>query len=683
MKRLIIFCLVFSVFAHSQTENEIKTLRDKWTADKLKNEIWQRELNSKLMEDEANLSKALVNRAKLDDLIQNKKSYVDKAIQQADNALHGLSVTERVVSRRAAFFRCIRSDLKRIQFVNVQTCKNTHDGNFTADDEKLIKDWSETVGMSTEQINSKKYQIDKEIGFNNGKIEQGKKFLASAGSIQKNILDSEKEINRKEEDQKVIEANTKFINCDSNTPDISLEEQMPFSGAKFQGPFFGVSRDNQDGLGTCYANTAKNLLIGVSGGNDVASFLDLALIYKGNSGVVSDGLDAGFSCETLKKMKEVGYCPQEFAPVERGEKNIYVGGLMGSEKGNIYEQSRLITLLRDFFEGQDRLAKGNKVISEQMLLQAEVIIHNIKVRPNVVIPLPIVRHHIPGKWKVLELSYLKTKSIGHLLQSKMVSDYDSEYQNFYPHYIRAVTEGKNRDEIFAIFQEKMKPYIDKYQIADQMPSWKMIFLNETEADWKSPSLKKDIASSVEFMKIMSGMQKASDEEFLKHCDNTKGNISHFLSSLQPLIIHLGDQKIDTNVLFDEKGKFRSAADLIQLAIAPSCLKKENRKFPLNDFTCDGGYSTISNIRNSGKPIPEQKKMFRERVVLSLVQGLALGNTFGSAPMKHINTLVGMRFNKESHQCEFKIRESQTGTSFWQSEDSVFSKIDALTEVRKK
>jgi hypothetical protein len=43
----------------------------------------------------------------------------------------------------------------------------------------------------------------------------------------------------------------------------------------------------------------------------------------------------------------------------------------------------------------------------------------------------------------------------------------------------------------------------------------------------------------------------------------------------------------------------------------------------------------------------------------------------------------MRFNKVSKQCEFKIRESQTGTSSWQNESGIFNEIEALTEVRKK
>ena len=683
MKRLIFFGLFISIIAHAQTDDELKILRDKWVLDTKKNDEWKVSLKTKLDEDEAKLKISEAKIEKLNDLIKNKKTYVDKAIQQSDDALHDLSTTERIVSRKGAFFKCIRNGLQQAQIVNVQSCRNNHDGNFTSHEEKLIKEWEGTLTLTPGQLSAKKYEIEKELSFTKGQIVYDNKFLSSAGAIEKKLLNTDKEIKTKENDRKIIGSNSKFVNCDSNTPDISLEEKIPYPDAKFQGPFFGVPRDNQDGLGTCYANTAKNLLVGASGGKDIASFLDLALIYKGDRGVASNGLDAGLSCDTLEKMKEVGFCPQDFAPFEKGEKNIYTDGLMGSTTGNIYDQSRIIKLLRGFFDGQDQLAKGNKDVSDQMLAQAEVIIHNIKSRPNVIIPMPVARHPIPTEWKMLELTYLKSSKTTFYSQQKMLKDYKDAYRDFYGHYVRAVMEGKNRNEIFDIFKVQMKSFIDTYEIADQMDTWKKFFISDTDEDWNNPNLKKEIANSVAFMKTMSGNQGATDEDFLKQCEETKADIMPFLHSLQPLVKYMVDQKLDTKNLYDDKGKFRSASELIQLAIAPSCLKKENRKFPTNDFACDSGYGIVSNIRASGKSFDDQKKMLRERVVVSLVQGYPMGNTFGSTNSKHINTLVGMRFNPTSKQCEYKIRESQSGTSNWQSEQTIFNQIEALTEVRRK
>jgi hypothetical protein len=212
-----------------------------------------------------------------------------------------------------------------------------------------------------------------------------------------------------------------------------------------------------------------------------------------------------------------------------------------------------------------------------------------------------------------------------------------------------------------------------------MKQWKSIFFQDTEYDWTSPTLKKDVASSLAFMKVMSGKQGATDEDFIQFCKDTNGDSFQFLNSLQPLVKHLKELGADTNVLFDKNGNFKSASDLMQLAVAPACLKPENRKKPEHGIVCDSGYSTITNIRKSGKSIDEQKRMMRDRVAVNLVQGYALGNTFG----RHINTIVGMKYNPASKECEYQIRESQNGTSFWQSENSTFSQIEALTEVRRK
>ena len=90
-------------------------------------------------------------------------------------------------------------------------------------------------------------------------------------------------------------------------------------------------------------------------------------------------------------------------------------------------------------------------------------------------------------------------------------------------------------------------------------------------------------------------------------------------------------------------------------------------------------STVSLIRTFGKSPEILTKLFRERVIASLLQGYALGNQIQG----HINTIVGMRFNQQNKQCEILIRESQTGTSTWQTEESIYKNIRGLAEVRRK
>lgn len=204
-------------------------------------------------------------------------------------------------------------------------------------------------------------------------------------------------------------------------------------------------------------------------------------------------------------------------------------------------------------------------------------------------------------------------------------------------------------------------------------------MQDTESDVKSPTLKKDLADSVEFLKIMSGKSGKSDEEFLKFCDETQGDSLQFLNSLQPLIKHLNELKVSTDELYGADGKFRNPEEMMQLVVAPSCLHDKNRKKFSSPISCDPGYEIVSDIKSSKASYPEKVKQLRGKVIASLIQGYPLGNTFA----RHINTIVGMRFNKERSRCEYLIRESQNATSTWQSEAQIYDVMSALTEVRRK
>lgn len=512
----------------------------------------------------------------------------------------------------------------------------------------------------------------------NGITDELKRRLAWVLEDKRRLDDDEQLISIRETiDKKIIETNPQYLSCDENTPTVSLEEKVPFPGAGFQGPFFGVHRDHQRTYETCYANTAKNLLVGISKGKDVASFLDLALLTKGDGGVATSGLAGGESCSVLNHVEESGYCPQDYAPLEKGEKNVFIDGLLGTT-GTEKDQAFVVRLMEEFLSGQNKLAKTNKELSEKIMKQAKIIAEQLKARPNVKIPLPVVRSQIPGQWKLKAMLHANPS----LNKDQFLADFKNEYRQFYPQYIRAVVEGKNRNQIFDVYRAKMKPFIDKYKIAEQVESWKEDFIEDTEDDWTNPKLKKELAESVAFLKGITGQKDATDGAFLKYCDETFSESFDsipFLNSMQPLIKHLNTVNVDPAILFTEDGGMKSPADLMQLLVAPSCLNPANRKSPSEGILCEQGVSTVSLIRALGKTPEIQTKLMRERVIASLLQGYALGNQIQG----HINTIVGMRFNPEKKQCEILIRESQTGTSTWQPEKSIYTDIRGLTEVRRK
>ena len=185
---------------------------------------------------------------------------------------------------------------------------------------------------------------------------------------------------------------------------------------------------------------------------------------------------------------------------------------------------------------------------------------------------------------------------------------------------------------------------------------------------------------------MLGKEQVQDDVMISNCKDKMDHLTAFFSGLDPLIKFINDKKLDLNLLFDDKGELQKPEEMMQLMIAPECLSKEKRKKINFSFMCEENGNFIKEIKNSKKEIPEQKKLFREKIVASLIQGYPLGNIFpykGVIANQHINTIVGMKYDKETKSCAFKIRESQTGMSTWKPESEIFDNIIELAEIRKK
>lgn len=679
MKTLIILILLMNLplWAQIQTPKTIEEERKALEEQKQKNDEWEQFQIKIVNESQAALKKNKEQLAIFESAEKNRKENLQTVANEIEQAIDGFSATQRLLSRKASFYRCVRSSVKDKGMADITQCKNSHQSKFTPEEEKQLAAWDAKVGLTPSALKIKKESLERQVVSDQNRLDHAQKQIGYAQDMRKRFVDSENAFKQREVDHELVKANQKYLNCDAATPEISLEEKVPYPGATFSGPFVGVPRDNQDGLGTCYANAAKNLLVGASKGQDVASFLDIALAYKGN-GVVSDALDGGGSCTALERLAPKGFCPQTNAPMETGERNPYAPGLMG-ERGNIYDQAAVVNLLQKFLVGREVLQKGNKEFSEQLLKQAKIIVHNLKLRPNLKIPMPIVRHPIPSSWKLAEFQSIYARKNPGIGLDKVIEDYKNEYRKFYPTYVRGVVEGKSRDEIFDAFTDKMAPFITKYNVGPELKQWKATFMDDTNSDANDPALKKNISDSVDFMKIMSGKQGKSDSEFLKFCDDTQGDSLQFLTTLQPLIKRLSELKVNTDDMFDKDGKFRDSGELMQLMVAPPCLNPENRKKFSSPIACETGSLFVNQVKASGKPYGEKVKDVRGKVIASLLQGYPLGNTFD----RHINTIVGMRFNKEQGRCEYKIRESQNATSTWQSEAHIFDEIEALTEVRRK
>lgn len=674
MNIIILQILVLTSFTFAQVDLESEMEKEKAEIDGRMTSQQSYSNNAQVQLDIA--SKKLAElKAKEEALLNYEQGFSQNrivALSEIEEKIKSFSVFQKLGSK-IKFYKCLRSSIESGNHMNSKSCEQQHYPSLSNEEKDKLSDWKNKIGLSLAEAEQEKSKIPQQVELAQTDFDQWQaRKLDSDGYIER-LRNEKKLVDVRKEELKLLEIHKDAVNCDANTKEINLEAKG--------GPFDGIPRDNQDGIGSCYANAAKNLLVGISGGEDVASFLDLALIYKdSNSTLKESGLDGGLSCYTLNAAKEVGYCPQKFAPMEIGEQNIIGEGLF-NQKADDYMATN-ISMVKDFINGLSDFEKLDTPHKERVLANAKTIVDSIKSNPNIKIPLPVVRVEIPRDWKLKEFFVWNKDSVGDVKEEAFNKEYAEHYKNFYPLYIKAVLDGKNQDQIFDIYKASMAEFITKYKMEKALPDFKRVFLQTTDQDFKDPKLKNQLSASIEFLKGLFDKMSLNDESFFEFCSGEGAGSLKFLTTLQPLIEKIKSDKLNDDQLFTKDGKFKSARELMQLTVAPACLNQENRK-PLPPYSCKDGYNTISNIKISGKPLDQQHLAMRRTVVMSLVQGYPLGNTYPTSPSSgHINTIVGLKYNPQTQKCQYLIRESQTGTSGWQDEDKIFSKIEALTEVRK-
>lgn len=662
-----------------------KILEEKKTLEKsLEKEMDSLEERRRLVEkDRERIKESRQKLKKLNEVAENREKFQAEISREIHSTLDNWPVHQRPFSKEYKFYKCLKDFLVEEEYINFDFCQQRFSPKLNSQERNQAFSWKEQIGLSGTELERLKKRTEDELQ----RLERNLILVEDDITLYENRIEyvrsqlSKNEMRLKE--KKLLDENSQLVSCDANSKGINLEDEVPYEGASFKGPFYGVPRDNQDGFGTCYANTAKNLLVGLSGGEDIPSFLDMALLYKNsNKTLAESGLDGGVSCETLKQVQEQGYCPQSYAPIETGEKNHLFETLLGNSD-SLWAESQTIELIKKFIGGMEKMKSADLALSEEMLGKAHEIIKELQVNPKIKLPLPVARFSIPGEWKLRE-SWQSLENKKDVTLDGFIKEHDDGHRSFFPEYMKALMAGKSSDEIFQLYTKHMRSFISKYGLESKLPSFKQAWLKDAADDFNDPNLKSSLYESFEFLKKAVGKEGKHNDEVIEYCvDSLQANLE-FLGALGPLLEYLNKKKINPELLFDTQGNFLSGPELMQLAVAPACLNSNNRKKISFAFHCENGYETISNIRSSGKTRPEMIKMLRERVALSLIQGYPLGNIHPSiSGAGHINTIVGMRFNRETQACEYRIRESQTGTSFWHSEENIFDKISGLTEVRRK
>jgi hypothetical protein len=596
-----------------------------------------------------------------------------------DEVYNSLPIYQKI-GLMGRFYKCLKSSLEQ-DYMNYGNCYEKYEAKLSDRQQAEISKWKESVGMSRGEIQRRKEHYNKEILSTQELITKSESEYEASVASEKTIKRQLDFVEIKRQELALIPKYADSFLCNANMKEINLEEEVPFEGASFSGPFHNVARDNQDGLGTCYANVTKNLLLGLSGGKDVASFLDIALQFKAaTKDLTKRGLDSGNPCGSLEVLKKNGYCPQSYAPMENGESDVLNETTFELDPYGFMSQN--INMIKDFFKDLEQFNKDSGPISKEVLVKAKSIIEKLKSNPDIQLPLPIVKNQIPAIWKLKEAYYINKSAIDMPLED-FVTNYEEAYKKFYPKYIRAIISKKSLNEVFEIYTKEMKPFFEKYNMEKSLPGFKKNFEITSSEDFKDPRLNEKMQASLSYLKEILNKSDLTDESFIAFCEESDLIGLNFLGSLSPLIQKLKVAKIDDSILFDKDGNFNSPKDLMQLTIAPSCLNEENRK-EIPDFSCNNSTSEMTALKKSEISYDEKLKIFREKIVLSLLQGYPLGNSFKSSVVgAHINTIVGIRYDQDSGQCQYRIRESMDGTSKWQKEKDIFDNIFSLAEVRKQ
>ncbi len=460
---------------------------------------------------------------------------------------------------------------------------------------------------------------------------------------------------------------TLFADCSPTTPTINLEEAP--------GVLSGVPQDNQDGIGTCYANVSRNLLIGISGGRDSASYLDLALAFKrGNPGerLEEAGLDAGNICPTLRAAQTQGFCPQELAPLETGARTE-IAQLMGVSADPFTAQARINEALRDFFARRNSVARNPAAAA--MMPRLAGAISSLRSNPRIKFPFPGLSVPFINAGAFKRATVPASAANGKDLPSA-TEYYNRQLALVNPAIFTAIVQGKTAEEIHAIYARAMAPTFRAMGIQESVDGYRPEYITQMTAALNAPNFREEVTATMDFLKQVSGRTNDSQEQFLSYCSQQFFPAVELLNTFGPVLTSLNSLGIDSNRIFDAQGNLIPMVDVFQMAVAPTCMNQSNRRRPSVNFTCDDQFFQL--IKRNRASVAVNMAAVRTRVTESLRRNVPVGRSFPqSAGGGHVNTIVGFRYDSASRACQYLIRDSQNGTSTWQAEREIYTASDEM------
>ncbi len=583
------------------------------------------------------------------------------------------------------YLKCLRRNLDSGSDIfnkKIETCRPRRAQDFTGSASFMQK-----LQKASELLSIDEQKLRREYNTATNKVSS---LDSKINSLKHLSYDSRKELEQLElqiddlqvkfKREEFMAINKDFYNCNSKTPTIDLENETLHAQTSKKGPFYNIPRDHQDGVGTCYANTAKNLLLGLSDGKMNASFLEMALQYKSkfSNGQAFD-LDGGHSCEVLKIVEDIGYCPKGFSPIESGDETQRIGGLF-KDNTSLYGHAQVIEMVKRFMDGKALLEKNTDSCSISMVKNSKKMIEAMKADADIKLPYPTINNFVLDKNKMLGFYFwsYKNKVTNPISEEEYLNDYNRVQNEFSKSYLEAAIGEESEAKLRKRFDDTYGQFFRKYGFEDKLKVPHLAsrldsFLRKGyDQDFRKAAIKTSMFYK-EFFSESNDTVNLSDSTCLK--DNSL--FTTFISGLNEIANMFRATGGDTDKLFDNEGNFISSHDLMTLAVAPKCLNTSNRK------KLDLPYQCKLVTTNRALTVEREISNKRDLILTSLLEGLPVGNTHPQPGGSHINTIVGFRYNSSIDKCEYKIRESQSATSFWTSEKDILKNNTNFTFVEKK
>lgn len=563
------------------------------------------------------------------------------------------------------YLKCFQKELEK--GIHSVQCQRKNEPDLSKDIAKKIEFYQKYVVFSPEEI-------EKKIEESKDKAEELDKQLKDHQRAVKELRnrierEEEKAIGDKNVERlvQVYKKNPENYKCDPGTPTIDLEET---------GVFKDLPRDHQNGMGTCFANTGKNLLFAITGGEVNASFLDMALQYMGDNPV---SINAGGACPAIKALADKGYCSKENSPIESGEESMAGSGLIGS--ASLRGQSQILDALERFFKVKFSVDRSKTEVAQKLVQNGAKLVHELKANPDIELPYPSLGVSLFQEWKLGEYyyhSYPKDKR-GELTYDEFMNEVKALQKSTEKTLADLLVQGKSEENILSFIKETMDPFFEKHHVGDKRDIMMNTRIMSRLRDVDISAYKRKVGATEKFYSDFiesSYLPNAQDEQVC--APGVKVSVD-LATELKSLIDLMQRYKLDPESLL-EGDKFKSNKEILQMAVAPKCLNPENRKSFQKDFLCD----PMNPIILGNKLGTDQVSAVRFGVLEHLRKGLPAGNSFEyNGPFqRHINTIVGFRYNAQRGKCEYKIRESQNARSEWHDEERIARKMDQLTIVDK-